>query len=140
MSATPVNACKRRIQVPYRLYACARRVQTKTLSIHKQQRCTVNQRQLGNSDLQISEVGLGCWQLGGDFGPIEEKTVGAILETALDKQVNFFDTADVYGAGASERYLGERLSQNEPRPVIATKYGRGSETYPDKYSLSNLRD
>lgn len=100
----------------------------------------MNQRQLGNSDLQVSEVGLGCWQLGGDFGPIEEKTVGAILETALDKQVNFFDTADVYGAGASERYLGERLSQNEPRPVIATKYGRGSETYPDKYSLSNLRD
>ncbi|MDQ2077179.1 aldo/keto reductase [Marinimicrobium sp. ABcell2] len=100
----------------------------------------MNQRQLGNSDLQVSEVGLGCWQLGGDFGPIEEQTVGAIIETALDKQVNFFDTADVYGAGASERFLGQRLSQSEPRPIIATKYGRGGETYPDKYSLNNLRD
>lgn len=97
-------------------------------------------RQLGNSDLQLSEVSLGCWQLGGDFGPIEEQTVEQILETALEIGIRFFDTADVYGAGASERYLGELLGKRANRPVIATKYGRGGETYPDKYSLGNLRD
>lgn len=97
-------------------------------------------RQLGNSDLQLSEVGLGCWQLGGDFGPIEEQTVEQIVETALESEIRFFDTADVYGGGASEQYLGELLGKRSNRPVIATKYGRGGETYPDKYSLTNMRD
>jgi aryl-alcohol dehydrogenase-like predicted oxidoreductase len=78
-------------------------------------------RQLGNSDLQLSEVGLGCWQLGGDFGPIEEQTVEQIVETALESEIRFFDTADVYGGGASDQYLGELLGKRSNRPVIATK-------------------
>lgn len=101
-------------------------------------------RQLGNSDLQVSEVGLGCWQLGGDFGPIAAQTVEQIIAEALNCGVNFFDSADVYGAGASERYLGEHLvqqhSKHQPRPIIATKYGRGGDAYPNGYSLTNLRD
>lgn len=106
-------------------------------------------RQLGNSDLQVSEVGLGCWQLGGDFGPIEAQTVEQIIAEALRSGVNFFDTADVYGGGASERYLGEHLvrqysqlpqSPDRSRPIIATKYGRGGDAYPNGYSLINLRD
>lgn len=97
-------------------------------------------RQLGNSDLVISEIGLGCWQLGGDFGPIDATTVRQILATALDSNINFFDTADVYGSGASESYLGQHLAQQNPRPVIATKYGRGGDAYPAAYSLNNLRD
>lgn len=106
-------------------------------------------RQLGNSDLQVSEVGLGCWQLGGDFGPIAAQTVEQIIAEALSSGINFFDTADVYGAGASECYLGEQLMQQhsqreqaqlQPRPMIATKYGRGGDAYPNGYSLDNLRD
>lgn len=95
-------------------------------------------RQLGNTDLSISEVGLGCWQFGGDFGPIEESKVNHIIETALDSGINFFDTADVYGAGRSEALLGKALPASEP--FIATKYGRGPDTYPDRYSLDNLKD
>lgn len=98
----------------------------------------MKQRTLGISKLSVSEVGLGCWQLGGDFGPIEAKRVNAIIEGALDAGINFFDTADVYGGGASETYLGQELGGKQQ--IIATKYGRGGETYPDKYSLDNMRD
>lgn len=97
-------------------------------------------RSLGKTGLQVSEVGLGCWQFGGDFGPISVETVEDIINTALTVGINFFDTADVYGAGRSETLLGETLPQKGEIPIIATKYGRGGETYPDKYSLANLRD
>jgi aryl-alcohol dehydrogenase-like predicted oxidoreductase len=97
-------------------------------------------RQLGNSDLRLSEVGLGCWQFGGDFGPIAASTVEEIIASALANDISFFDTADVYGSGASETYLGQYLSAVQPKPVIATKYGRGGDAYPDGYSLDNLRD
>ncbi|HEU0197548.1 MAG TPA: aldo/keto reductase [Nevskiaceae bacterium] len=97
-------------------------------------------RTLGNTGFAVSEVGLGCWQFGGDFGPIDEATVDGIIDTAQQAGINFFDTADVYGDGASERFLGERLATSKPRPFIATKYGRAADTYPDGYSLSSLRD
>ncbi|WP_111642552.1 aldo/keto reductase [Marinimicrobium alkaliphilum] len=100
----------------------------------------MQRRTLGNSDLHVSEVGLGCWQLGGDFGPIEAETVGAIIHTALSSDINFFDTADVYGDGASEHFLGDHLGALQPRPLIATKYGRGGGAYPDGYSEAHMRD
>ncbi len=100
----------------------------------------MKQRALGSSDLQVSQVGLGCWQFGGDFGPIGAAKVHQIIDQALASGVNFFDTADVYGAGASESYLGEHLVDLKPAPVIATKYGRGPGSYPDGYSLTGLRD
>lgn len=100
----------------------------------------MQQRQLGNSDLTVSEIGLGCWQFGGDFGPITEATVNQIIETALEQHISFYDTADVYGAGRSESLLGQFFSAVPRKPVIATKYGRGAETYPDRYTLDNLRD
>ena len=98
----------------------------------------MKQRQLGKTDLTISEVGLGCWQFGGDFGPIDEDKVNQIIATAQESGINFFDTADVYGAGLSETRLGKALPADAP--YIATKYGRGPETYPDRYSLTNLQD
>lgn len=97
-------------------------------------------RTLGNTGFNISEVGLGCWQLGGDFGPIEESTVHNIIEAAQEAGITFFDTADVYGAGASEAHLGKAFAAHKQRPFVATKYGRGGDAYPDKYSLNNLRD
>jgi len=97
-------------------------------------------RTLGKSDLTLSEVGLGCWQLGGDFGPIEAQTVEAIIATALEEKTDFFDTADVYGGGASESFLGQHLGSRSPKPTIATKYGRGDGAFPDGYSLTHMRD
>ncbi|WP_049722073.1 aldo/keto reductase [Gilvimarinus polysaccharolyticus] len=97
-------------------------------------------RTLGNTGFNISEVGLGCWQLGGDFGPIDNPTIDDIFAAALDSGINFFDTADVYGDGASEGYVGQHLAQVNPRPIIASKYGRAGGTYPDGYSLIDLRD
>lgn len=96
-------------------------------------------RVLGKSGFVVSETGLGCWQLGGDFGPIDDARAYAILEAALEQGINFFDTADVYGAGRSETYLGNVLG-HEKDVYIATKYGRDGNTYPDKYSLNDLRD
>ena len=101
---------------------------------------SIPSRVLGASGLAVSEVGLGCWQLGGDFGPIDEPTAKAILEQAVADGITFFDTADVYGAGQSESYVGEVLAAIAPSAVIATKYGRGEGTYPDGYSLQDLRD
>ncbi|WP_019605039.1 aldo/keto reductase [Teredinibacter turnerae] len=100
----------------------------------------MKQRILGSSKLEVSEVGLGCWQLGGDFGPVTEARAQEIIETALAEGVTFFDTADVYGAGQSESYLGKALANAGSDIKIATKYGRGPGTYPDGYSLVDLRD
>lgn len=100
----------------------------------------MQKRKLGKSDLQLSEVALGCWQFGGDFGPITNDAVEDIIGTALDNGINFFDTADVYGAGRSESLLGQFFQEHSNPPVIATKYGRGPGTYPDGYSLDKMRD
>lgn len=100
----------------------------------------MKKRTLGSSNLAVSEVGLGCWQLGGDFGPIGENTANAIVNAALDQGVTFFDTADVYGGGKSESYLGQALAGVGDDIKIATKYGRGAGSYPDGYSLIDLRD
>ena len=60
----------------------------------------MNTRDFTNSGRQVSEIGLGCWQLGGsDWGAIDEQACFAILSAAVDAGVNFFDTADMYGSG-----------------------------------------
>ncbi|MGN6157841.1 MAG: aldo/keto reductase, partial [Devosia sp.] len=67
----------------------------------------MNTRTLGKTGYIVSEIGLGCWQLGGDFGPVGDDTANEILRTARSLDVNFWDTADVYGAGQSERRIGD---------------------------------
>ena len=89
-------------------------------------------RQLGRSGIQVSAVGLGCWAIGGPFwagddavgwGEVDDdESIGAI-HRALDLGVNFLDTADVYGAGHSERVLGHALAGRRDQVVIATKFG-----------------
>lgn len=90
----------------------------------------------------VSEVGLGCWQLGSaDWGDVPESTAHAILQAAVDSGVTFFDTADVYGAGRSERVIGSFLRQlpDQGRGIfIATKLGR-LKGYPDGYSYELFR-
>ena len=67
-------------------------------------------RTLGNNGFEVSEVGLGCWQIGANWGnEIDKNNAFKILNEAVDNGVTFFDTADVYGDGRSEKLIGEFL-------------------------------
>ncbi len=79
---------------------------------------------LGEGDDEISRVGFGCWAIGGHgYGAVDEgESVRAIRE-ALDRGINFFDTADVYGFGRSEEVLSKGLGARRKDVVIATKFG-----------------
>lgn len=96
-------------------------------------------RILGKSGYVLSEIGLGCWQLGGDFGQIEEDRAQAILAAADEAGINFWDTADVYGAGLSESRLGAFCKTHPRSRVIATKVGRNGELYPDGYTKAKVK-
>lgn len=100
----------------------------------------MKQRQLGTIDHRVGEVGLGCWQFGGDFGPISEETVSTIITEALENGTTFFDTADVYGNGRSETLLGSFLGTSHRDIFIATKFGRDARVYPDNYTEQELRN
>ena len=92
------------------------------------------------TSLPISEIGLGCWQLGGsDWGAIDDDKAFEILEAAIDAGVNFFDTADVYGAGRSEELIGRFLKKSSSRIFVATKLGRTSALYPNGYTEAAVR-
>src|SRR5438067_9441793 len=93
-------------------------------------------RIFNNSSRKVSEIGLGCWQLGGsDWGNVDEKSAFDILRAAIDAGINFFDTADVYGDGRSERLIGSFLRSTAATNVfVATKLGRTAGLYPDKYT------
>lgn len=95
-------------------------------------------RRLGKTGYEVSEIGLGCWQLGGDFGPVGDETADAILTHALNAGISFWDTADVYGGGLSESRIGTHAKG--PSVRVATKLGRGSGLYPDGYSKQAVRD
>lgn len=89
----------------------------------------------------FSPVGLGAWQLGGDWGDIDESERHATIDAALDAGVDFIDTADVYGDGRSERLIGEVLAArpNRERVFVATKMGRRAPLDPAAYTLDNFR-
>jgi aryl-alcohol dehydrogenase-like predicted oxidoreductase len=98
----------------------------------------MNNRMFGTTGADVGEVGLGCWQLGGDWGTVEEETAFRILQTAVEMGVNFWDTANVYGEGRSETLIG-RFLKAHPAPVfIATKLGRGA-IYPKGYTRAAVR-
>jgi aryl-alcohol dehydrogenase-like predicted oxidoreductase len=90
------------------------------------------QRPLGRSDIQISAMGLGCWAIGGPFwkgdtpsgwGEVDDEESIRAIHRGLDLGVTFFDTADVYGAGHSERVLARAFEGRREEVVIATKFG-----------------
>ena len=96
-------------------------------------------RTLGRNGFVIGEVGLGCWQFGGDWGAMDEGTADEIMTASLESGVDLFDTANVYGGGRSEEWIGKFLSGRTGRVVVATKYGRGPDAYPDRYTEEGLR-
>jgi len=90
----------------------------------------------------VSTVGLGCWQLGADWGDLDDDLAQSILGAAADAGTTFFDTADVYGDGRSERAVGRFLASrpDAERLVVATKMGRRANPHvPEAYTLDNFR-
>jgi aryl-alcohol dehydrogenase-like predicted oxidoreductase len=98
----------------------------------------MRQREMGRAGLEVSEVGFGAWQVGADWGDVDEDTALETLRAAADAGVTFFDTADVYGDGRSERLVG-RLLKERPEIVVATKMGRRLEQTVQNYSPDNFR-
>lgn len=97
----------------------------------------MNTRTLPLHQASWTEIGLGCWQLGGGWGkPWNDDTAQQILQAAYDCGTRFIDTADVYGDGASERSVG-RFLRNHPDCFVATKLGRRG-IYPDGYTRDSL--
>ncbi|MBM7804673.1 aryl-alcohol dehydrogenase-like predicted oxidoreductase [Geodermatophilus bullaregiensis] len=89
----------------------------------------MEQRPLGRTGAEVSVVGLGTWQLGGDWGDVDEQTAGEVLAAALDSGVTLLDTADVYGDGRSEERIRKALADRGARPFVATKAGRRADPF-----------
>ena len=81
-------------------------------------------RTLGRTGWQVSAVSLGTWAIGGSWGPVRDAESLAALHRAVEMGVNFFDTADVYGDGRSERLLAQLRRDHGETIYIATKAGR----------------
>ncbi|EKX67345.1 aldo/keto reductase [Streptomyces ipomoeae] len=100
----------------------------------------MEERAFGRSGQQASVVGLGTWQLGADWGDVDDKEAQKVLEAAVESGVTFFDTADVYGDGRSEQTIATFLRGRPDLDVfVATKMGRRVEQIPQNYVLDNFR-
>ena len=84
----------------------------------------MNYRTLGRTGWKISEISFGAWAIGGSWGDVSDAESLAALHAALDGGVNFFDTADVYGDGRSERLFAKLKKERKEKFYIATKAGR----------------
>jgi aryl-alcohol dehydrogenase-like predicted oxidoreductase len=84
----------------------------------------MQKRKLGNSNLEVSALGLGCMRMSHDESPLPDKQeMISFLHAAVDRGITFFDTAEVYGPFTNEELLGEALSPFRGQVVIATKFG-----------------
>jgi aryl-alcohol dehydrogenase-like predicted oxidoreductase len=100
----------------------------------------MEERVLGRTERPVSVIGLGTWQLGADWGEVSETAALEVLGAAVESGVTFFDTADVYGDGRSERLIGRfRAANPELSIMVATKMGRRVDQVPQNFTLENFR-
>ncbi len=101
----------------------------------------MQKRKLGESNLEVSAIGLGCMGMSFSYGPPKDKAeMTALLRTAVDRGVTFFDTAEVYGPFTNEELVGEALAPFRKQVVIATKFGfdlSGSDHRPGAAALNS---
>lgn len=114
-------------------------------------RARMNYRTLGATGIEVSEIGLGTWPIGGSivlagvptgYGVVPETEAVRAIGRALDLGVNFFDSADTYGLGRAERVLGEAIRGRRGQVVVATKAGwvpDGTERWVKDLSADHLR-
>ncbi len=96
-------------------------------------------RRLGKTDRWVSEIGFGAWGIGADWGAVDDRESLAAMHAAVDVGVTFFDTADVYGDGRSERLVGRLLRERSEQIVVATKFGRRAPLDVANYTYENFR-
>src|SRR5262250_1941379 len=89
----------------------------------------VNYRELGRTEFRVSSVSFGAWAIGNAWGEVNADESLSALHRAVDLGVNFFDTADVYGDGHSERLLADLKRERREEIIIATKAGRRLEPH-----------
>jgi aryl-alcohol dehydrogenase-like predicted oxidoreductase len=104
----------------------------------------VEQRRAERLGRSVGVVGLGCWQLGADWGEVDESAAQGVLAAAVETGVTFLDTADVYGDGRSERLIGRFLREHGGSGpggdlTVATKMGRRVDQVPENYTAANSR-
>jgi aryl-alcohol dehydrogenase-like predicted oxidoreductase len=99
----------------------------------------MNSRRLGKTGHRVSEIGFGAWGIGADWGAVDDRESLAAMHAAVDAGVTFFDTADVYGDGRSERLVGQLLRERPERLVVATKFGRRASLDLANYTLESFR-
>ena len=101
-------------------------------------------RRLGNTGLEVSEIGFGTWGLGGtSYGPVDDTVSIKTLKCAFDSGITFYDTSDLYGNGHSEKVLGRALHSVRDRIVIGTKVGLLPHTgfdMPCDFSPQHIRE
>src|SRR5438874_8669895 len=96
-------------------------------------------RELGRTGWKVSEISFGSWAIGSAWGDVDDRESLAALHRAVDLRVNFFDTADVYGDGRSERLLARLKRERSEEIIIATKAGRRLEPHvASGYTPENL--
>jgi len=99
----------------------------------------MNYRTLGRTGWKVSEISFGAWAIGGSWGDVSDADSLAALHAALDGGVNFFDTADVYGDGRSERLMAKLKKERKEKFYIATKAGRRLDPHTAAgYNRKNL--
>jgi aryl-alcohol dehydrogenase-like predicted oxidoreductase len=99
----------------------------------------MHSRRLGKTNHQVSEIGFGAWAIGGGWGETDDETSLAAMNAAVDAGVTFFDTADVYGDGRSERLIARLLRERDEPLVVATKFIRRAPLDVSLYTYDNLR-
>jgi aryl-alcohol dehydrogenase-like predicted oxidoreductase len=99
----------------------------------------VEYRQFGKTDLKVSAIGFGCWEIGGTYGRIDEGQFRRAVGQAIDSGVTCFDTAEAYGMGVSEEALARALGGRRKDVTIATKFGVGYAELPTRRDSSRGR-
>jgi aryl-alcohol dehydrogenase-like predicted oxidoreductase len=102
-------------------------------------------RQLGTTNIFLSEIGFGAWGIGGvtpgptSYGPTNDKTSLQALKKSFDVGINFYDTSNVYGQGHSEELIGQAFKAHREKVIIATKAGLVDYTSPPNFSLNHIK-
>src|SRR6266851_1868866 len=104
-----------------------------------EKRQSMEYRPFGQTGLQVSAMGFGCWEMGGTYGKIDEAQLQQAVQRAIDAGINCFDTAEAYGMGTSEQALARALGERRKDVSIVTKFGVGYAEAPNRRDSSRQR-